>query len=284
MARYALIDDYLDAMRDGLNWRRDLDDLVSEMEDHLYSTVEHMCSAGQEPAVAERTALTRFGDPKTLAVVYASTTNGGLAMPTNFTRTAGLMAMTAAAFLTLIAVAGATSFAANISMTTGSSEGSNNWMLFYTLGTFALLAAAVMMVVLVMGLRQRTGISGIVPMAALALTALGAVATLIAWFIPGWTILLGAGALLMAWATLRTGIPPTVPTVLYGTGFLFGAATFLILRGLEIGTLDEWGDYPAAWDAGLAVACAITAIGLFGLGRWLRSEEPAEIDSTPIAA
>ena len=42
MARYALIDGYLDTMRTEIRWRRDLDDLVSEMEDHLYSTVENL--------------------------------------------------------------------------------------------------------------------------------------------------------------------------------------------------------------------------------------------------
>ena len=37
MADYALIDGYLDSLRTAVRWRRDLDDLVAELEDHLYS-------------------------------------------------------------------------------------------------------------------------------------------------------------------------------------------------------------------------------------------------------
>ncbi len=40
MAEYVLIDGYLDTMRTRVRWRRDVEDLVAEMEDHLYSTVE----------------------------------------------------------------------------------------------------------------------------------------------------------------------------------------------------------------------------------------------------
>ena len=46
MAHYALIDGYLDTMRSEIRWRKDLDDVVSEMEDHLYSTVEHLVASG----------------------------------------------------------------------------------------------------------------------------------------------------------------------------------------------------------------------------------------------
>ncbi len=283
MARYALIDDYLDAMRDGLHWRRDLEDLIAEMEDHLYSMVERMCSAGQEPSVAERAALTRFGDPKTLASVYASTINGGLAVPTNFTRTAGLMAMAAAALLTLIAVASAVSLVSNL-RTSGGSASDGEWEIYYILGTAALLGAAVIMVIVVLALRQRTGQRGTATIVALALSGLGAAATSLAWFQPGWAVPLGTGAFIMAYVVLRTGVAPVVPTVLYGTGFLTGVATFFVMHSLKVGRLDSWGDYPAAWDGGVAVACGLTAIGLFGIGRWLRSEEPADIDSMPIAA
>lgn len=273
MARYALIDDYLDAMRDGLSWRRDLDDLVSEMEDHLYSTVEHMCSRGQESALAERKALDRFGDPKTLASVYASTKTGGLAVPTNFTRTAGLMAIAAAVLLIPVAVIAA------FDVVNG-----DDWQLYYTLGMVALLGAAVMMVILALGLKQRSGARGALPIVALAFGVIGTVGTVMWWFTPGWAIPIGISTLVMAWIVLRAGAAPAVPTVLYGIGFLAGAVTFLIARALEVGTVDEWGDYPAAWAAGVVVACTVTAIGLFGLGTWLRHEEPVDIDSTPINA
>ena len=85
MARYALIDGYLDTMRTEIRWRRDLDDLVSEMEDHLYSTVESLLATGVETKAAQRDTLDRFGEPKVLAAVYASTDSGGIAVPTQYT-------------------------------------------------------------------------------------------------------------------------------------------------------------------------------------------------------
>ena len=96
MARYALIDGYLDTMRNEMRWRRDLDDVVYEMEDHLYSAVEHLVTRGVEPGNAQRTTLDRFGEPKVLSAVYASTNNGGLAVPTRTTRRAGTFAFIAA--------------------------------------------------------------------------------------------------------------------------------------------------------------------------------------------
>ena len=85
MARYTLIDGYLDMMRSEIRWRRDLDDLVSEMEDHLYSTVEHLLATGLEPSAAQQATLDRFGEPEVLAAVYASSNSGGIAVPTQST-------------------------------------------------------------------------------------------------------------------------------------------------------------------------------------------------------
>ena len=99
MARYALIDGYLDTMRSEIRWRRDLDDLVSEMEDHLYSTVENLLATGIEPKAAQQDTLDRFGEPKVLAAVYASNNTGGIAVPTRNTIRAGTFALAAAAFL-----------------------------------------------------------------------------------------------------------------------------------------------------------------------------------------
>ncbi len=86
MARYALIDGYLDSMRSTIRWRRDLDDLVAEMEDHLYSTTEQLLARGTDVVDAQRATLARFGDPKVLAAAYASNHRGGIAVPTIFTR------------------------------------------------------------------------------------------------------------------------------------------------------------------------------------------------------
>jgi hypothetical protein len=272
MARYALIDGYLDAMRDGLRWRRDLDDLVSEMEDHLYSTVEHMCSRGQEPTAAERSALDRFGDPKTLASVYASTNNGGLAVPTNFTRTAGLMAMAAAVLLIPVAVA------------SSSELWTDSWEVPYTVSMISLVAASALMLVFAIGLKQRTGARGFLPIVAIVFGAIGTVMSLMFWFIPGWGAAIGVSTLVMAWIALRAGAGPAIPTVLYGIGFPAGAVAFIVAHSLKVGVANADNEYPAAFAIGIGLACVLTAIGLLGMGLWLRSEEAVEMETPAISA
>jgi len=280
VARYALIDDYLDTMRDGLSWRRDLEDLVSEMEDHLYSTVEHMCSRGQEPALAERTALNRFGDPKTLASVYASTKHGGLAMPTEFTRRAGTLALVSAVLFTAFG----TYWIIWSEFLDSTFEWEGIGSTTYVVATVALAVAFFCLAFTTVGIIQRTGTKGILPIVAFVLVGLGTVAAMMAWFTPGWMLLGGLGALIGAIVVLRSGLGSTTATLLYGLGLLGGLALTMLLTTLEVGRVDEWGDYPLAYSFGIGVGCYATAVGLLGIGRWLRSEEPVDIESTPIPA
>lgn len=280
MARYALIDGYLDAMRDGLHWRRDLDDLVSEMEDHLYSTVETLCATGNDRTVAERKALDRFGDPKTLAAVYASTTNGGLAMPTQFTRRAGTFALISAA---LIAAFGAYWIIWMVFLDSQFEwEGAGSTT--YTIATVALAVAFFSMTFATVGITQRTGTTGVMPIISFVLLGLAIPAAMVSWFIAGWMLLGGLGALIGSIVLLRSGLGNPAFALLYGLGLLAGLTTFTLLTTMEVGRVDEWGDYPVAALVGIGVGCFTTAIGLAGIGRWLRSENPADIEPTPIPA
>ncbi len=93
MAEYVLIDGYVDTLRTRVRWRRDVDDLVAEVEDHLYSTVERFEATGTDSQLAQRKTLERFGDPDLVADAFASTPRGGIAVPTKFTRFAGLAAI-----------------------------------------------------------------------------------------------------------------------------------------------------------------------------------------------
>ena len=76
-------------------------------------------------------------------------------------------------------------------------------------------------------------------------------------------------------------VAPRLPMIGYGSGFLLGSVAFAVARLLEVGSIDEWGDYPLAYQIGGTVGFVIIAAGLFGIGLWLRSEEPADIDTTP---
>ena len=272
MARYTLIDGYLDTMRTNIRWRRDLDDLVSEMEDHLYTAVESLVSRGIETDAAQRTTLTRFGEPNVLTAVYASTDSGGLAVPTKFTIRAGTFALFSAG-LWLIA-AGSYLF----------TDVFDNWdQSDYYLFSAAVLAAGVLGLLAMIGVSKRLGGLGIAGMAGLVVTGFGVFVSLVAWMLPGWMGLQGAGMLIFGIAVLNRGIAPKWSTILVSSGFVLGTITFFVGTAAELGELDEYGDYRTAWTAAMVIGAVILAAGFIGWGLWLRNEEPIDIDSDSAA-
>jgi hypothetical protein len=275
VARYALIDGYLDTMRNEMRWRRDLDDVVYEMEDHLYSTVEALVTRGSEPESAQRTTLDRFGEPKVLAAVYASTNNGGLAVPTRTTRRAGTFAFIAAG--AWLAAAGA--FALETIF-------ADQWQVYYGVFSALILVGGVFTLLTMVGLGKRLGGLGTVGIVALAIAGLGVAASLVAWAIPLWMGLQGIGYLIFASAVRSRDTAPRPSTLAVATGFIIGVAVFIVANLAKVGWTDSYGDYPLAWAIGTATGLLILGSGLIGWGTWLRSEEPADIDTdaTPIHA
>ncbi len=277
MAGYDLIDDYLAALRRRLTWRIDVDDVIAEAEDHLVSAVERAIDDGATHERAQHQVLARFGDSTTVAAAFAATSTGGLAMPTKFTKMAGLAAMVAAALWVIAASAWVLDEVLDRSGSAGDA-------LVYV--AFAsLVGAAVATAVLVVGLNRRHGGLGPLGAIGLALVGLGTLATLLFWFVMGWGVLFALGMLLVAAAVNARGVAPTGPTVAFGGAWLVGVVTWSVLRYLEVGTRDEWGDYPIVSPAAVAVAAVILAPGLIGLGRWLRAETPADlVHGEPMAA
>ena len=275
MARYTLIDGYLDTMRTNIRWRRDLDDLVSEMEDHLYTAVESLVSRGIETDAAQRTTLTRFGEPDVLTAVYASTDSGGLAVPTTFTKRAGTFALVSAGFW----LAGAF---AHLFMTIRSDE----WRPAYMVFSACILVAGVLGLLAMIGVNKRLGGLGTVGMIGLVIAALGVFTSIVAWAIFLWMTLQAVGYLVFGYAVLRRDIAPRVPTLFVSSGFIVGSIAFVVANVLKVGWRDSYGDYPLAWAIGSVTGIVILAVGLIGWGTWLRSEEPVtmDTDSTPIAA
>jgi hypothetical protein len=268
MARYTLIDGYLDTMRSEIRWRRDLDDLVCEMEDHLYSAVEFMVSRGVEPDAAQRTTLTRFGEPNVLAAVYASTDTGGLAVPTTFTIRAGTFALVSAGFW--LAAAAIVAFGGMFT---------DDWQAAYLVFSVAVLVAGVLGLLTVIGVSSRLGGLGLVGMIGIVVTGVGIFVSLAAWALSLWMGLQGIGLLVFGLAALRTGIVPKWSTLFTSSGFLIGAIIWMVATAAKIGEPDAYGDYEAAWDIGAVVGMAIVAIGLIGWGVWLRNEESVDMDS-----
>jgi hypothetical protein len=286
VADYTLIDGYLESMRSSIRWRRDLDDVIAEIEDHLISATERFEERGANRANAQQRTLDEFGDPKVLAVAFASTPTGGIAVPTTFTKTAGLLAIVSAVgwIIGLVAVA----IAAGLPDATGVDPDqfvANGQTVFFIIGAVALLAAGVLMFITMVGLYRRHGSLGILGIGGLAITGLGVATLLIVWAFALWMTLIGVGVLLFSISLLRRDISPRIWTVVWGGGMAVGAIIWYILRALEVGNVDQWGDYPLAVAIALPIGVVILAIGLIGIGQWLRSEEPvALLPSEPLAA
>ena len=273
MARYTLIDGYLNTVRTEIRWRRDIDDLVAEMEDHLYTTVDHMLARGHEPDTAQQATLDRFGDPQLMAVAYASTPTGGMAVPTQFTHRAGLFAQISAGMWLAAILA--------FAFMTGSGS---DWQIYYALFSAALLVAGVLGVLAMIGVNRRLGGLGTAGMIGIGITALGVAASVIAWAVFLWMTLQAIGYLVFGIAALRRDTAPRISTVLVSGGLAVGSIAFVIANMLKVGERDSYGDYPLAWFLGTAVGTALIAVGLIGWGRWLRSEDPVDVEVTPIAA
>lgn len=276
MARYDLIDGYLETLRARVRWRPDVNGLVDEVTDHLYSTVERFEAGGIDADLAQRAALERFGDPDLVARAFAAAPNGGLAVPTRSSRTAGVFAILSA-FLWL-GVIGAW-------WVTGLIEPRYEWRagaasLGDILGAVALIGATSLMVAATLGLSRRHGGLGILGVAGLGAMALGVAGSSLAWVFIGWATLTMVGALLFGLGLWRRDLAPRLPTLLVTGGPIVGAVAWAALRGARdtIDLTGFWGEHWFENEVGLTVGGLLLAIGLFGLGRWLRSEEPALVD------
>ena len=269
MAEYALIDGYLDTMRVRVRWRRDVEDLVAEMEDHLYSTVERFEAKGTDTQLAQRKTLERFGDPDLMADAFASTPRGGIAVPTTFTKTAGLVAIVASAL-----------WVVSIVIFWLGQDVTADWdTRVYLIWSANVLAAGAMTVVATVGLRQRLGGLGGLGLAGVIILGIGVVISFITWATMVWMAVEGVGMLLIALSVWPMRLAPRPATIAYGSGMLLGAILYGVLTAAKVGTPDSYGDYPIAWDWGFTAGVVIAAAGLLGIGLWLRGEEPADIDT-----
>ena len=264
MAQYQLIDDYLGALRQKVHWRRDADDLIDEAHDHLLLALETSQASQPDLIAAQRHTLERFGDPEALADAFASTTTGGIAVPTKFTRNAGWFGMFAALAWVIVLPA---------------------WM-DWDQGDWAgpvYLAAVIASTVFAIGFyRRHGGALGRMGQVGLIIFIVGVASNVAFWAVAFWMGIQGIGMLLMGTAAIRAGISPRLPTIVYSSAFATGAAAFTVMRGLELGEPDRWGDYQGVTQASVLIGAGLFVLAALGLGRWLASEQPA--DMTPSSA
>ena len=145
-------------------------------------------------------------------------------------------------------------------------------------GTLCLIGGAGLTVAVMAGVRERLGGLGLLASAGMVFVGLGALAGVLPWLVMLWALLVAIGALLFAIAVARENVAPRLPIYLLGSAWTIGIATWTLLRALEVGRPDEWGDYWLANVLGLSTGAVLFALALVLLGRWLRSEEPVKID------
>jgi hypothetical protein len=280
MARLDLVDTYLAALAERMRWRSDLEDVLAEAEDHLYTTVERLTVGGSTVEAAQVAALHRFGRPDVIATAYARTSQGGLAMPTRFTHSGGTLAIASAVLWSVVLVAWWLAGAAGM---TPSDPELTAAYLIYGVGAAALLGAGVTSVLSMLAVDQRLGGLGVLGKAGLAVMSLSVVLSLAAWVFLAWGIALAAGTAFFAAAMRGHGQAPRTATLAFGAGPTIGVITWMIVRAAQGLPLTYTGLWGADWAGNLlaiTVGLALLAVGLLGIGRWLRSEHPVFDDGS----
>ncbi|BDV30582.1 permease prefix domain 1-containing protein [Microbacterium terricola] len=193
MAADGLIDRYLDAFGRSVRSRRDRDDLVDEVADHLHSAAERLESLGIDSATAQRRALARFGEPRLVASLITAVPSKGNFMPLFFSRHLGAVA----------AVAGVLWIAAAVAAFFGMTEGLGGWTQERYLVSSVVIALAVLATVAALiGVNLRA--TGQFDGSTVAIASIGAAAVVaslvLSWVVAIWIPLL---AVAVTWTMVR---------------------------------------------------------------------------------
>lgn len=194
MAADGLIDQYVRALRSRLGARRDRDDLVDEVLDHLLSTTERLEALGIDPQTAARRALARFGEPKLVASLLSDVPSKGNLMSLFFSR--HLPALAVAASVTWVAALAVAVY--------GHTDLLMPWTQSAYLAASAVTALACLLTTTVLvGLNLRA--TGELDGATIAIAVTGALsvvaAALLSWFVAIWVPLL---AIAVVWTLARS--------------------------------------------------------------------------------
>jgi hypothetical protein len=264
MAQPQLIDRYLIALQRSLGQAPDASDILAEIEDHLRETAASYRHHGLDATDAETHALETFGSPRLVARAFADARRTkGLAMPTTFTRRAGLAAIASP----LLLLAGI--LLARVEEWT-TAIWTSNW---YFAGNTATLAALALLIVALVGMRARHGGAlGTLGLVGLVLVGLGTFVVLaqFSWALLLWLVPISVGCALFAAAIIRAGLLSRVAAALFGSGLL-------VLTILPLGEqfAGQDANETTLWPFGL-VGIAIFGLGLTWLGWQLRAEHPVD--------
>jgi hypothetical protein len=279
MGDFALIESYLDTLRQAVAWRPDSDEVIAELADHLQVSVEREMAVGVDPIDAQRLSLQRFGEPRLVSRAFASTHAGGVALPTEKTRRYGLLEMIGAlamlAFFIVLLVE--TVPMLERSGMTGSDAG---WYWFVL--SFAGFAGIPL---LILGIKERHGgTMGRWAWVAVGLGVAGAVVMIAPWMVPVGALLSGSAALITGAHMLGEGRSPRMPTVLFSSGLLIAVAFWVGMEQVGGGVRDYWGDAVLPRVIAYAAVILLFIPGYFILGRWLNAETAADEAQPPLVA
>ncbi|RZI96410.1 MAG: hypothetical protein EOO67_00335 [Microbacterium sp.] len=232
----SLITDYLRAVEPRLRARRDRDDLLDEIADHLHSAAERLEALGVGRDAAEQRALARFGEPRVVATLLTSVPSKGSTVSLFFSRYLGPLSMIAAVLWAVAAVM--TYF--------GYTALSGSWTSerYLTSAVIVGLACLVTVAVLV-GLNIRA--TGRLDGPTIAIGVIGVVAaaaaTMTSWVVALWLPLLAA---VVTWTMVRArrahaGSRPFVTVLMLAMPLLGAAAIAVSAVGIVGGVETEIG-------------------------------------------
>jgi hypothetical protein len=257
-----LITVYLTELRRDLRRRRDVDDVVAEVEDHLREVATWHVERGMEPVTAQRHALGQFGTSTIVARAFARQDHGrGIAMPTTSTRRGGLLWP-----LTALLLAPGFVLVLHESWRTWDVGVFWRGAVLVGAGLTALLGA------MVLTRRRHGGSTGRRGTIALVMVALSVPpGLLLTWFTPIWMTLATAGCVLFGLALYEAGVLPRPAVTLFGAGAVIVTGSMWAGGPLEAG-----GDRFLWGPPGLLGGVAFT-LGCAWLGYTLWSEQPRDV-------
>lgn len=267
MAENDLIAEYVDELRRSLRWRLDLDELLLELEDHLRSKAEARRLAGAHDP--DRQTIEEFGSALEVARAFATTSNGGLAVPTSFTRRAGALALVAGLAWLASMVVG---FVGQGSLLVPWNV--DNYWMWSAITTIAGLLAVGAFVGVLVRTGGRLDLWTIAGLMLLGLAIAGSVIATWAWVV---LFLPFSIAGVIVFMRLRSVGLDTALSWLLVAAWPVGSVLGFGLDALHFGTVDEYGDYPTARVVGFTVAATMWAVALAGIGWALTREEPMHL-------
>ena len=268
MAGDGAIDEYLTELhRRVAAWHRRPDEVVAEAADHLSERVEELTAAGHEPDEAIALTIAGFGSPSEVADAHLRVARRP-AIPTTGTRTTGALA-----------IVGGPAWIGLVLLVAVLPDG--NTIAWMGMAQVFHLAVA-MSIVAMFGLWQRHGGLGRLSVLSCIPAALAAPFVFFVWPIPAWATLLGLASVLFGIPVIARRVAPLASSIALTAGLAVSGAAVLVAE-IFVTNTDE--DFAFLESNPIIVAMVagftIYGLGLIGVGRWMRSEEPVEVPALP---